>query len=232
MTRGPTNGGPVSKYNTLFFTLSFLTLTFTVNAHARLDLLRPRPLHRLSVEPHAGAGMTYFDQVIDAYRAGEGVPLRSIRGVYAGRCYYADHPMKPVAALAVAAIDGEKAAGPLGTAPRLIPLADRESAPERYDKMDARQYRSVVDLALSFSSELALPVEVRRETFVVGLRTPEEDTRLYRFRRDEKALYVRLECAEDSVCLSANPGLGRQTVMAYEGQAIAQCHFFKRFKFR
>ncbi|MBK7893049.1 MAG: hypothetical protein IPJ84_19995 [Bdellovibrionales bacterium] len=98
--------------------------------------------------------------------------------------------------------------------------------------MDARQYRSVVDLALSFSSELALPVEVRRETFVVGLRTPEEDTRLYRFRRDEKALYIRLECAEDGVCLSANPGLGRQTVMAYEGQAIAQCQFFKRFKFR
>lgn len=214
------------RHNTLLLALSLIA----INAHARLDLLRPRPLHRLSVEPQVGAGVTYFDQVVDAYRAGEGVPLRSIRGVYLGRCYYTDHPMKPVAALAIATMDGEKTAGPLGAALRLIPLVDREASPDRYDKMDARQYRSVVDLALSFGSELALPVEQRRETFVVGLRTPDEDARLYRFRRDEKALYVRLECAEDSVCLSANPALGRQTVMAYEGQAIAQCHFFKRFK--
>lgn len=220
----------MSKHNTYCFTLPLLVLTFAINAHARLDLLRPRPLHRLSVEPQVGAGVTYFDQVVDAYRAGEGVPLRSVRGVYTGRCYYADHPMKPVAAIAVAATDDERAAGPFGSALRLIPLVDREASPERYDKMDTRQYRSVVDLALSFSSELALPVEQRRETFVVGLRTPDEDTRLYRFRRDKNALYVRLECAEDSVCLSASPSLGRQTVLAYEGQAIAQCHFFKRFK--
>lgn len=220
----------MSKQNTLHFIIALTALTFTVRAHARLDLLRPRPLYRQAVEPQVGAGVTYFDQVIDAYRAGESVPLRSVRGVYAGRCYYADHPMKPVAALAIATSDTKQATGPLSSARRLIPLVDRDAPPDRYDQMSSRQYRAAIDLALSFSAELALPVEQRRETFVVGLRTPDEDARLYRFRRDEKALYVRLECAEESVCLSANSNLGRQTVLAYEGQTIVQCHFFKRLK--
>lgn len=139
--------------------------------------------------------------------------------------------MKPVASLVVVTKELGSRHGPLADKEvRFVPLVDRVSEPDRYDKISKKEIKAISNLALDFSHELALPVESRRETYVVGLRTPDEDRRLYRFRRNEKALFLRLECAEDSVCLSANASLGRQTVLATEGESVAQCHYFKRFK--
>lgn len=210
--------------------VSFL-IAISSQAFGALDLLRPRALHRISVDPRTGAGITYFDKVLESYRSAESVSLKSASGVYVGRCYYTDHPMKPVASLVVVTKEPGSRHGPLAhDEVRLIPLVDRVSEPDRYDGISRKEIKAISNLALDFSHELALPVESRRETYVVGLRTPDEDSRLYRFRRNENALFLRLECAEDSVCLSANSSLGRQTVHAYEGEPIAQCHYFKRFK--
>lgn len=204
------------------------------SASAGLDLLRPRPIHRISVDPRTGAGQTYFDLALEAYRRGASFDPGKVSGIYIGRCYYADSPMKPVASLVVISQDDQTLHGP-GTNrySRLVPLVDRESSANRYDKLQAKDLSQIKDLASDFSEELALPVESRRETYVVGLRTPDEDSRLYRFRRVNvdghgSELHLRLECAEDQVCLSANSTLGRQTVLAFEGQPIAQCRYFKR----
>jgi len=183
------------------------------------------------VDPRTGAGITYFDKVLESYRSAESISLKSASGVYVGRCYYTDHPMKPVASLVVVTKELGSRHGPLANNEvRFIPLVDRFAEPDRYDRISKKEIKAISNLALEFSHELALPVESRRETYVVGLRTPDEDSRLYRFRRNDNSLFLRLECAEDSVCLSANANLGRQTVHAYEGEPIAHCHYFKRFK--
>lgn len=215
----------------LLVALAFPTFFSAPSADAAMDLLRPRSLHRISVDPRVGAGLTYFDKALEAYRKSDSVPLKSASGIYVGRCYFSDHPMKPVASLVVIQTDQFAHHGPLASGEvRFIPLVDRQSEADRYDRLSKHQIQSVYRLAEDFSDELALPVESRRETYVVGLRTPDEDSRLYRFRRSDKMLYLRLECAEDSVCLSANSNLGRQTVHAYEGEPIAQCQYFKRFR--
>jgi hypothetical protein len=223
-----------SSLMSLVFTLiplnAFL-LAFPGAAWAKLDLLRPRPIHRISVDPRTGTGQTYFDLAMEAYRRGTSFDPDKVSGVYIGRCYYADSPMKPVASLVVVTQDDETLHGPGASRyPRLVPLVDRESAADRYDNL--KDLNHILSLASEFSEELALPVESRRETYVVGLRTPDEDSRLYRFRRVDSELHLRLECAEDQVCLSPNPTLGRQTVLAFEGQPIAQCRYFKRVGIR
>lgn len=212
--------------------LSFGMMTIvSLPTFGALDLLRPRTLHRISVDPRTGAGITYFDKVLESYRSAESISLKSASGVYVGRCYYTDHPMKPVASLVVVTKELGSRHGPLANDEvRFIPLVDRFAEPDRYDRISKKEIKAISNLALDFSHELALPVESRRETYVVGLRTPDEDSRLYRFRRNDNSLFLRLECAEDSVCLNANANLGRQTVHAYEGEPIAQCHYFKRFK--
>jgi hypothetical protein len=221
--------------------VSLLSLVFSLSffaefnhALAKLDLLRPRPIHRISVDPRTGGGQTFFDLALESYRRGGSFDPSKVFGVYIGRCYYADSPMRPVASLVVISQEDAALHGP-GTNrySRLVPLVDRDSAPDRYDNLQVKDLLPITKLASEFGEELALPVESRRETYVVGLRTPDEDSRLYRFRRADveghgSELHLRLECAEDQVCLSANPSLGRQTVLAFEGQSIAQCRYFKR----
>jgi hypothetical protein len=220
----------------LFVAMSFAFMLPPEFAQAELDLLRPRSLHRVNVDPRTGAGQTYFELAQSSYRRGISFNPKTLAGVYVGRCYYADSPMKAVASLVVVTKDDAAVHGP-GTQDysRIVPLVDRDSAADRFDSLKAQDLATIKGLAMGFSDELALPVESRRETLVVGLRTPEEDSRLYRFRRVKndsrgEELHLRLECAEDQVCLSANSSLGRHTVLAFEGQAIAHCRYFKRVR--
>ncbi len=91
-----------------------------------LDLLRPRSLHRISVDPRIGGGISYFDKVLERYRGADSVSLKSASGVYVGRCYFTDHPMKPVASVVVVTNEQKSAHGPLADGEvRFVPLVDR-----------------------------------------------------------------------------------------------------------
>ncbi len=208
-----------------------LLLMFSFFTLAETKMLVPQSFSPIAIDvnPLRLPSQSPFKALEKKFDRGRTVEIGELKGWYAGRCFYVDTPSHAVATLLAADADPLTLTnGPAFSAPEyrhITPLVDTTASATKFDKG-----RIDVTTILKKSRPLnAFPIRQHDEMIVQGYRTRDLESRVYRLRKSEGYLILRLECAEVHYCSNYSGWISNR-FLAYEGEAVAYCYYFKKVR--
>jgi hypothetical protein len=172
---------------------------------------------------------TQYKALERKFTGGRTVEIGELKGWYTGRCFFADAPSRAVATLLAA--DSETFRNTNGPAfasaeyRHITPLVDTTAVATKFDSAP----NDIAPVLKKSRALNAFPVRQNDEMVVQGYRTRELESRVYRLRKSGGYLTLKLECAEHSYCSNFSGWISNK-FLAYEGEAVAYCYYFKKVR--
>lgn len=216
--------------------LSVLLIVLSSLSFAETKLMVPMSIQRIPVEvnPLSMPTASQYKELQKKFDRGRTVEVEELKGTYSGRCFFFDSPSRAVATALVADTDHfTRTNGPAfkGADYRHItPLFDVYARATKFDAISASDNDDNQRLLRSVRDLNAFPVRSNDELVVQGYRTTDLESRVYRLRKSDGYIVLKLECAEHDYCSNFS-GWTSNKFLAYEGEPIAYCYYFRKSAF-
>ena len=212
--------------------LALALLLSPMGLRAENKMLVPQSLQRIPVttNPLSLPSKTQYQTLASHFSSARGLSLSDVNGWISGRCYFKDSPSQAVPTLLIAdSTAHSKTDGPVfndSDFRHITPIVNTEGKAEKFDELDAAELKSIRQALPAARISNAFPVRSNEELVITGHRTTDLESRAYRLRKHGRFILLKLECAENSYCTNINSWTNNR-FLAYEGEAVAYCYYFK-----
>lgn len=191
----------------------------------KIELLNPVSLQYQAVDALRNLSKSPFQSLKARFENGKEPLEKDFETREAGRCYYSDRPMQPVAALLSFAATSDDGPAFRGLQyHKIIPFVARHATADYFDHMTTDALNQLKGLEKTHRDDVAYPVRSNASVRSFIPRSMTLQARSYEFRKDDKFLIMKVVCEDHGGCKSE---VEYDRWLYLEDEEVAYCYFFK-----